>query len=190
MSATAGSLRLTIPENWYDLSVADEAAENAVVRRLRDACADTGIGEQPAARLADFARRSLRAARRSGVLHVAGTFELHEGRPLVAIVVAALITPPANADLLDALTEHRSGSGTWTRVSAVRLDGIGEAARVHGVQDVVLDDTTRRCAVMHTLIRVPGRPQVLVITGTSPDFTEADALFDLFDRITATAVLR
>lgn len=186
MSTTTGSLRLTIPESWYDLSVADESAENTLARRLWDGCVEAGLDEESAGRFTESVRRSIRHARRNGVLHAAGTFEIYEDGPLTATVVAALVTPPGNADLLSALTESKSAVDTWTRVSTVRLEHVGTAARVHGIQDLVMDDTTIRCAVMHTLIRIPGRTEVLVITGTSPNIAEADTLFELFGSITST----
>lgn len=189
MSTTTGSLRLTIPENWYDLSLADESAENTIARRLWDGCVQAGVDEESAGQFTESARRSIRHARRSGVVHAAGTFEIYEDGPLVATVVAALVTPPGNANLIDTLTQAGQKSSSvdnWQRVSTVRLAGAGTAARVHGIQDVVMDDTTIRCAVMHTLIRLPGRSEVLVITGTSPNITEADTLFELFGSITAT----
>ncbi|WP_394617028.1 hypothetical protein JNUCC0626_46710 [Lentzea sp. JNUCC 0626] len=190
MSTTTGSLRLTIPDNWYDLSVADESAENALARRLWDACVEAGIEEETAGQFTEEVRRSVRHARRNGVLHAAGVFEIYEDGPLTATVVAAMVTPPGNADLLTALTENKSGVDTWTRVSTVRIEGVGTAARVHGIQDVVMDDVTIRCAVMHTLIRIPGRTDVLVITGTSPNIAEADDLFELFGMITGTVSFR
>ncbi|MFD9734600.1 hypothetical protein [Umezawaea sp. NPDC059074] len=186
MSTTTGSLRMTIPEDWYDLSVADEAAENTLARLLWDGCVEGGVDEESAGLFTESVRRSIRHARRNGVLHAAGMFEIYEDGPLTATVVAAMVTPPGNADLLSALTEGKSAVDTWTRVSTVRLDGVGTAARVHGIQDVVMDDVPIRCAVMHTLIRIPGRTEVMVITGTSPNIAEADTLFELFSSITAT----
>lgn len=190
MSTTTGTLRLKVPQDWYDLSVADESAENTIARRLWDRCAEAGIDEKSAGQFTESVRRSLRHARRNGVLHATGTFEIYEDGPLIATVVAALVTPPGNADLLSALTENKTAVDTWTRVSTVHLDGVGTAARVHGIQDIVMDDTTLRCAVMHTLIRIPGRTDVLVITGTSPNIAESDALFDLFRQITATVTFQ
>jgi hypothetical protein len=186
---TTETVRLRIPENWFDLSIADEAAENTIARRLWDQCAQAGWDEENTGRFTESVRRSVRHARRSGVLHAAGTFELCEDGPLIATVVATLVTPPGNTDVLSALTQARpesSGMDNWRRVSTVRLAGMGTAGRVHGIQDVAMDELTTRCAVMHTVVRLPVRPQVLVISGTSPNIAEADTLFELFDSITTT----
>ncbi|MFC0109614.1 hypothetical protein [Kibdelosporangium aridum] len=185
------TFQMTLPDHWYDLSIADETSENTVAGQVWDQYTQAGIDDQIIGQFTESVRRAVRHARRSGALHAGGTFELYEDGPLVATVVVSVVTPPSGGDILRALmaAEPESGVDTWSRVTTAQLQGIGTAGRVHGIQDVTMDGLTMRCAVMHTVVKVPSSSQVLVVTGTSPNIAEADGLFELFDTITGTLVL-
>jgi len=189
MTRGAAGFRLRLPEHWFDVSIADEASENAVAARVWRRCGAAGLDDRRSGELTESVRRSVRHARRSGALQAGGTFELYEDGPLIATVVVSALRPPATGDVFSALLsipESAVASGTWHRVSTVRLPEVGTAGRVHGVQDVTLDGHTMRCVFAHTVVRIPGSADVLVVTGSSPNLAEADELFELFATITAT----
>jgi hypothetical protein len=191
--AVAG-FRLRLPEHWFDLSVSDEASENAIARQTWECCREAGFSEEQARRFMSSVRRSVRYARLSGALQAGGTFEIFEDGPFTASVVVAAATPPADGDVIGALRAAEQAtpagvsatSATWHRAGIVELAGIGTAGRVHGVHDVVLDGGVMRSVFMHTVVPIPGSGGVLVVSGSSPNLTEADELFDLFASITAT----
>jgi hypothetical protein len=180
---------IRLPENWYDLSVVDEADENEIARRVWERCQAAGLDEQRTGQFTATVRRSVRQARESGAVHAGGTFELYEDGLLVAAIVVAKVTPPANGDVIAALLavgDTAAPSGTWYRVGTAQIPGIGTVARVHGVQDVTYDGETIRTALMQTVLRLPGSSDVLVVSASSPNIAEADELFELFAAITET----
>jgi hypothetical protein len=193
----AAGFRLRLPEHWFDLSVSDEASENAIARQTWERCREAGFSEEQARHFTSSVRRSVRYARLSGALQAGGTFEIFEDGPFTASVVVAAATPPADGDVIGALLAAEQAtpagmsatsatSATWHRVRIVELAGIGTAGRVHGVHDVALDGGVTRSVFMHTVVPIPGSGGVLVVSGSSPNLTEADELFDLFTSITAT----
>ncbi|GAA5192380.1 hypothetical protein GCM10023322_51850 [Rugosimonospora acidiphila] len=194
-TATAPSptgFRLRTPSDWVDFSIADEASENRVAGEVWTRGRDAGLSEIQAGAFTESVRRSVRQARRSGAVHAAGTFQLYEDGPLTATVLVSMVTPPATGDLLGALmavARPETAAGTWRRVTTARINGIGTVGRVYGIQTVVQDEATMRCAVMHTVVPLPGSANVLVVTGSSPNIAEADELFELFDTITGTLEL-
>lgn len=181
--------RLRTPEDWVDFSLADEASENRIAHDVWTDAREAGLTESQAGAFTESVRRSVRHARRSGAVHATGTFQLYEDGPLTATVLVSVVTPPATGDVLGALTAAQypaQADGTWRRVSTARIDGIGTVGRVHGIQNVTLDEASVRSAVMHTVVPLPGSTNVLVVTGSSPNIAEADELFELFDTITGT----
>ncbi|MFK3979096.1 hypothetical protein ACI2K4_01830 [Micromonospora sp. NPDC050397] len=189
---TPTGFRLRTPEDWVDFSLADEASENRIAHDVWSRAREAGLTESQAGAFTESVRRSVRHARRSGAAHAAGTFQLYEDGPLTATVLVSVVTPPATGDVLGALTSVRQPArpdGTWRRVGTAQINGIGTVGRVHGIQDVTLDEATIRSAVMHTVVPLPGSADVLVVTGSSPNVAEADELFELFDTITATLEL-
>lgn len=188
-TSPTSAFRLTLPEHWFDCSVADEAQENAIAARTWDNCRAAGLDDRQAGAFTDSVRRAVRQARRSGVVHAGGTVEFYDDGPLTATVLVAALHPPAAGDVLGALLstpDSGTASGTWYRLGTVVLPHVGVAARVQGVQDVTLDGETMRCVLMHTVLRIPGSPEILVVTGSSPNLAAADELFELFAAITAT----
>jgi hypothetical protein len=186
---TDSRFTLRLPESWYDFSLADEAAENRIARSVWENCRATGVEEKVAAQFLASVRRAVRQARRAGALHAGGTFEVYEDGLLVASVVVAAVVPPSEGDVLDALLglgDTSAPSGTWYRVGTTEIPDVGTAARLHGVQDIDHEGEVMRCALMHTVVPVPGSSHVLVVTGTSPNLAEADELFALFEEITKT----
>ncbi|MFC0506230.1 hypothetical protein [Micromonospora costi] len=180
---------LRTPEDWVDYSVADEASENRMAQEVWARARDGGFSEEQAGQYAERLRRSVRAARRAGAVHAAGVFQLYEDGPLTATVLVSVVTPPATGDIIGALTavgQPTWADGTWRRVSTAQIPGIGTVGRVHGIQNVTEDGATMRCAVMHTVVPLPGSPDVLVVTGSSPNLAEAEELFELFATITGT----
>ncbi|MEV4758828.1 hypothetical protein AB0J86_27540 [Micromonospora sp. NPDC049559] len=189
-TATAPTgFELRTPVEWVDFAMADEASENRIAHDVWTRAREAGLTESQAGEFTESVRRSVRHARRSGARHAAGVFQLYEDGPLTATVLVSVVTPPASGDVLGALTAVRQpeqGDGTWRRVGTAEIDGIGTVGRVHGIQDLTLDERTMRCAVMHTVVPLPGSPDVLVVTGSSPNVAEADELFELFATITGT----
>ncbi|MEV4199605.1 hypothetical protein [Micromonospora globbae] len=184
--------RLRTPDDWVDYSVADEASENRMADEVWHRARAGGFTEEQAGRYAEQLRRSVREARRAGALHAAGVFQVYEDGPLTATVLVSVVTPPATGDILGALTgagQPAHADGTWRRVTTARLPAVGTAGRVHGIQNVTQDGATMRCAVMHTVVPLPGTPDVLVVTGSSPNIAEAEELFELFATITGTLEL-
>lgn len=181
--------QLRTPDAWVDFSVSDEASENRLGEEARGHALTGGFTTDQASRFAEQVRRSVRQARRGGAVHAAGVFEMYENGPLTATVVVAVVTPPANGDILGALTAVAQPSrvdGTWRRVSTAAIPGIGTVGRVYGIQNVVQDGVTMRCAVMHTVVPMPGSADVVVVTGSSPNLAEAEEIFELFGAITGT----
>ncbi|WP_422739163.1 hypothetical protein ACN263_07965 [Micromonospora sp. WMMD729] len=180
---------LRTPVAWVDFPVADEASENRLGEQARGQALTGGFTADQAGRFAEQVRRSIRQARRSGAVHAAGVFEMYENGPLTATVVVALVTPPANGDILGALTavaQPNRADGTWRRVTTAAIPRIGTVGRVYGIQNVVQDGVTIRCAVMHTVVPMPGSADVVVVTGSSPNLAEAEEIFELFGAITET----
>ncbi|KAB1947689.1 hypothetical protein F8271_03980 [Micromonospora sp. ALFpr18c] len=180
---------LRTPEAWVDFSTADEASENRLADRARADAVAGGFTADQAGRYAEQVRRSVREARRSGAVHAAGVFQLYEDGPLTATVLVAVATPPASGDILGALTavgQPARADGTWRRVSTAEIPGIGTVGRVYGIQNVTQDGATMRCAVMHTVVPMPGSADVVVVTGSSPNLAEAEDIFELFGAITET----
>ncbi|MEU4470083.1 hypothetical protein [Micromonospora sp. NPDC023888] len=193
-SATASTpaptgFELRTPEDWVDYSVADEASENRMAQEVWTRAREGGLAEEQAGQYAEQLRRSVREARRAGAVHAAGVFQLYEDGPLTATVLIAVVTPPATGDIIGALTavgQPGRADGTWRRVGTAQIPGIGTVGRVHGIQNVTQDGATMRCAVMHTVVPLPGSSNVLVVTGSSPNLAEAEELFELFATITGT----
>lgn len=186
--APAG-FQLRTPENWVDFSVADEADENRIAGDVWTQCRQAGLSEQDAGAWTGSVRRSIRHARQCGALHAASAFEVYDDGPFTANVLVSVLTPPESGDVLTALLGAQGltqPDGTWHRVSTASIDGIGTVGRVHGIQDVRLDEATMRCAVMHTVVPIPGLSSVLVVTGSSPNLDAAAEVFELFDTITRT----
>jgi len=180
---------LRTPEDWVDFSVGDEASENRVANEVWTRAREAGFTEQQAGQYAEQLRRSVRQARNAGAVHAAGTFQVYEDGPLTATVLVSVVNPPATGDILGALTavvQPVRADGTWRRVSTAQIPAIGTVGRVHGIQNVTQDGATMRCAVMHTVVPLPGTANVLVVTGSSPNIAEAKELFELFATITAT----
>ena len=182
---------LRTPEDWVDFSLADEASENRVANEVWTRALEGGFTEEQAGQYAEQLRRSVRQARNAGTVHAAGTFQVYEEGPLTATVLVSVVAPPATGDILGALTavaQPARTDGTWRRVSTAHLPAIGTVGRVHGIQNVTQDGAAMRCAVMHTVVPLPGSANVLVVTGSSPNLAEAEELFELFARITATLI--
>ncbi|MFG1885774.1 hypothetical protein [Micromonospora sp. NPDC049102] len=186
---TPTGFELRTPQAWVDFPVADEASENRLGEEAREHALTGGFTADQAGRFAEQVRRSVRQARRSGAVHAAGVFEMYEDGPLTATVVVAVVTPPANGDILGALTavgQPTRADGTWRRVTTAVIPEIGTVGRVYGIQNVVQDGATMRCAVMHTVVPMPGSADVVVVTGSSPNLAEAEEIFGLFGAITET----
>jgi hypothetical protein len=181
---------LRLPEHWFDFSILHLGREHEIAEIVHQRCLAAGLDADLTAGLTESARRSVRLARESGVLHGGGTFEVCEDGPLTVSVVVSALVPPQNGDILAALVAVEdvlaSPSSTWHRTTTVRLPGPGRAARVHGVQDVTFEGSTMRTAFMHTVVPLPGSEKVLVVTGSSPNLAEVDDVFDLLATITAT----
>jgi len=78
------------------------------------------------------------------------------------------------------------GSPVWRNVEPVELPA-GRAVRVRGVETVSLGDREPvACAVMQTLLPVPGGKGVLNVVCTSPQVQLAEPMLDLFDAISGT----
>ncbi|MGC4772941.1 hypothetical protein ACLQ25_28705 [Micromonospora sp. DT44] len=179
--------QLRTPQAWVDFPVADEASENRLGEEARGHALTGGFTADQAGRFAEQVRRSVRQARRGGAVHAAGVFEMYEDGPLTATVVVAVVTPPANGDILGALTavaHPNRADGTWRRVTTAAIPRIGTVGRVYGIQNVVQDGVTMRCAVMHSVVPMPGSADVVVVTGSSPNLAEAEDIFELFGAIT------
>ncbi|MEV6365940.1 hypothetical protein FXF53_24465 [Micromonospora sp. WP24] len=190
-SPTPTGFELRTPDDWVDYSVADEASENRMANEVWTRARDGGFTEDQAGQYAEQLRRSVRQARAAGAVHAAGTFQVYEDGPLTATVLVSVVTPPATGDILGALTavgQPARPDGTWRRVSTAQIPTIGTVGRVHGIQHVTQDGATMRCAVMHTVVPLPGSANVLLVTGSSPNLAEAEELFELFATITATLI--
>ncbi|MCX5070298.1 hypothetical protein OOJ91_31065 [Micromonospora lupini] len=186
---TPTGFELRTPQAWVDFSTADEASENRLGDEARGHALAGGFTADQAGRYAEQVRRSVRQARRSGAVHAAGVFQLYEDGPLTATVLVAVAAPPANGDILGALTavgQPARADGTWRRVTTAEIPGIGTVGRVYGIQNVAQDGATMRCAVMHTVVPMPGSADVVVVTGSSPNLAEAEEIFELFGTITET----
>ncbi|MET7747938.1 hypothetical protein [Micromonospora sp. NPDC005367] len=189
ISPTPTGFLLRTPEDWVDFSVADEASENRMANEVWTRAHDGGFTDEQAGQYAEQLRRSVRQARTAGAVHAAGTFQVYEDGPLTATVLVSVVTPPATGDILGALTavgQPARADGTWRRVSTAQIPAIGTVGRVHGIQNVTQDGVSFRCAVMHTVVPLPGSANVLLVTGSSPNLAEAEELFELFATITAT----
>ncbi|MER7440374.1 hypothetical protein [Micromonospora avicenniae] len=189
ISPTPTGFLLRTPEDWVDFSVADEASENRMANEVWTRAHDGGFTDEQAGQYAEQLRRSVRQARIAGAVHAAGTFQVYEDGPLTATVLVSVVTPPATGDILGALTavgQPARADGTWRRVSTAQIPAIGTVGRVHGIQNVTQDGVSFRCAVMHTVVPLPGSANVLLVTGSSPNLAEAEELFELFATITAT----
>ncbi|SCF06479.1 hypothetical protein [Micromonospora chokoriensis] len=187
--AVPTGFELRTPHDWVDFSVADEASENRVADDVWTRARDGGFTEEQAGQYAEQLRRSVRQARNAGAVHAAGTFQVYEDGALIATVLVSVVTPPATGDIIGALTavaQPAHADGTWRRVSTAQIPAIGTVGRVHGIQNVSQDGVTMRCAVMHTVVPLPGATNVLVVTGSSPNLAEAEEIFELFATITAT----
>ncbi|PWR11034.1 hypothetical protein DKT68_07090 [Micromonospora acroterricola] len=190
--STPTGFRLRTPEDWVDYPVADEASENRMANDVWTRAREGGFTEEQAGQYAEQLRRSVREARRAGAVHAAGVFQLYENGPLTASLLVSVVTPPATGDILGALTavgQPAHADGTWRRVSTAQIPAIGTVGRVHGIQNVTQDGATMRCAVMHTVVPLPGTANVLVVTGSSPNLAEAEELFELFATIIGTLEL-
>ncbi|MEH0927162.1 hypothetical protein [Micromonospora sp. CPCC 205558] len=188
MAAPIG-FELRTPQDWVDFSVADEASENRVADEVWTRAREGGFPEKQAGQYAEQLRRSVRQARNAGAVHAMGTFQVYEDGALIATMLVSVVTPPATGDIIGALTavaQPAHDDGTWRRVSTAQIPAIGTAGRVHGIQNVTQDGATMRCAVMHTVVPLPGTANVLVVTGSSPNLAEAEEIFELFATITAT----
>ncbi|WBB89950.1 hypothetical protein [Verrucosispora sp. WMMC514] len=187
--AVPTGFELRTPQDWVDFSVADEASENRVADEVWTRAREGGFTEEQAGQYAEQLRRSVRQARTAGAVHAAGTFQVYENGALIATVLVSVVTPPATGDIIGALTavaQPAHADGTWRRVSTTQIPAIGTVGRVHGIQNVTQDGATMRCAVMHTVVPLPGTVNVLVVTGSSPNLAEAEEIFELFATITAT----
>jgi hypothetical protein len=181
--------QLRVPENWVDFSVADEADENRIAGDVWSQCIRAGLSEQQAGAWTESVRRAIRHARQSGVLHAASVFQIYEDGPFSANLVVSTLTPPEDGDVLGALVQAQGLSqpdGTWQRVGTASIDGIGTVGRIHGIQDVTQDEATMRCAVMHTVVPIPGASDILIVTGSSPNIAESSEVFEMFEAIAAT----
>ncbi|MBM0232302.1 hypothetical protein JNW91_10775 [Micromonospora sp. STR1_7] len=190
--STPNGFRLRTPEDWVDYAVADEASENRMANDVWTRAREGGFTEEQAGQYAEQLRRSVREARRAGAMHAAGVFQLYEDGPLTASLLVSVVTPPATGDILGALTavgQPAHADGTWRRVSTAQIPAVGTVGRVHGIQNVTQDGAAMRCAVMHTVVPLPGSANVLVVTGSSPNLAEAEELFELFATITGTLEL-
>ncbi|MEU5785202.1 hypothetical protein [Micromonospora lupini] len=188
-ASTPTGFHLRTPEAWEDFSTADEASENRLADEARGHAVAAEFTADQAERFAEQVRRSVRQARRSGAVHAAGVFQLYEDGPFTATVLVAVATPPASGDILGALTavgQPARADGTWRRVTTAEISGIGTVGRVYGIQNVTQDGATMRCAVMHTVVPMPGSADVVVVTGSSPNLAEAEEIFGLFGAITET----
>ncbi|MEU8256628.1 hypothetical protein AB0C06_20465 [Micromonospora inaquosa] len=180
---------LRTPQDWVDFSVADDASENRVADEVWTRARESGFTEEQAGQYAEQLRRSVRQARNVGAVHATGTFQVYEDGALIATMLLSVVTPPATGDIIGALTavaQPAHADGTWRRVSTAQIPAIGTVGRVHGIQNVTQEGASMRCAVMHTVVPLPGTANVLVVTGSSPNLAEAEEIFELFATITAT----
>jgi hypothetical protein len=180
---------IRIPDSWqsYDLSGEELAARRAAV-----------LGQMPEPdRRAEVNRtfRELRTllegARRRGAVCAAGTVARHDDGLLVASLAVFLLSAPRGRPLgLDELARQagRGSAGRTVRraVRAVRLPAAGDAARVIGVERVLVGRVHVEQLVMHTILPLPPGDRLLLVSCASPNLMLADPLEELFAAITDT----
>ncbi|AXI77405.1 hypothetical protein [Peterkaempfera bronchialis] len=194
--ADADRFLLDVPDSWAQLDLTGSALAEARTTALalaRDAREQARIND-----LFRQAREVSRAARRRGALFAAGTATQYDdglfmgyamvfavtappGRELTLPVLAAQLSPPAGAQGSAKQPQGRT-------VSAVELPGIGQVARITGIEDAPLTaDIVVRMVTMHTVVPIPGSPRdYLVVTCASPNLPLADEVYELFDAISGT----
>lgn len=190
--ALRSGFQLRIPATWLTLPLADEVGAQRIVGQVGRQALAAGLSPYRVGALVGAVRRMVRQARRPGVVHAAGTFELRPDRALIATVLVSVLETPADGDLIGVLTALPPGGrpdGTWQRSGTAHLPAVGLVGRVHGIQQVPMSGETMTCAVMHTVVALPDARQVLLVTGCSPNVADADDVFATFDRITATLEL-
>lgn len=207
MTALAGvGFALTVPASWYEIELRPGLREPAI-RSLVDArVRDVPQLRDHRSAIAKLLRAVAGQAWDSGARYAAGLVEPTADGPLTAsVTVTTLPAPPHGPGhhpddgdsltvLLDRLTVRPLPPGSdpttraWTEVGTVDLGETGQAARVHGVEDVDAPGGAGpvRVALMQTFVPVLGRNAVLLISCSSPVVALAETWFDLFDAITGT----
>lgn len=187
-----------VPDHWtkYDLS---EDSLTELRSSVLSAAAQGGASQYQDALNNAFTQmgQMAREIKSSGLLSAAGTFEPLEDGVFMATVCAFAFRAPRHQELdpirlLENIhpASSTADEGTWMQKSLVELPSSGAdlCARLYGVADYALTETeTFRNVLMHTVFRVPGLEERVLISCSSPNVEHQDEILDLFDAITGTA---
>lgn len=196
---TGVGFALTVPHGWYELELRPHWRDAAIRALVDDQTRGMPELREHRSAIAAFLRAQSRRAWDGGAVYTASMVEPTEGGPVTANVTVSFVRGPLTLDsddpdraaaLLEPLQDKqaRSGDDTWTRLTVVELPGAGTAARTYGIEDVDLPDETGwvRVVSMLTMVPVPERNSVAMITCTSPVLGLAEVWLDLFDAVSGT----
>ncbi|GAA3730386.1 hypothetical protein [Salinactinospora qingdaonensis] len=186
-----------VPEGWSEFDLSSDGLAARREETLRH-LADDPDRQQAASEVFTTAGHTLDRATSAGLIAAAGVCDRYEdGYFMANVTVFSCAVPPGrHLDPLDMVghlhpPEHQTPGQTWLRTMLAELPEIGPCGRVIGVAEHrETDDVALRAVVTHTAVPVPNSGKRLLVSCTSPNIEQVDAVLDLFDAITATVRFR
>jgi hypothetical protein len=176
--------RLAVPDGWIgvDLGRLPVDRRSDLVLAVDQLVADAPGLRGDTARLVAVAEGVVADAEAHDALLAAVGFEV-VGGALVALSLAAYGVPGDEAFDVDALAEDLDGG----EVVVVDLP-VGRAVRVHAVSEAAPGPDGRALVIegVDHFIPVPGRTDMLLLTGSTPSLAAGDAPPPIFDEIAAS----
>lgn len=189
--------KLQVPSDWEELELDPKKSEAYVRNRVAGLIGAVPLLRPKRSELIALMNRSIRAARAAGVSYSASTFQPVSDGVLSAVLTVSIIPEPEHDDdvsALDAIAASlRENSDSFSAdeyidLSIADLPNVGRAVRSVGHRVTTQDSHSVTMAVMETMLPIDGR--VIVVTGSTPQLSAEEPLFELFDLITSTLEVR
>jgi hypothetical protein len=188
---------LATPSDWVHLDVSENGPEAA--RRMVEALPveDTPDKRRLRAQVIAGLQRSIRQAREQGAVMAAFWF-LPIGELTLGASLTVAFAPLGPGPLMVRLgTEARQHAAAGLAEALGRADDVlaadvvdlpaaGHAARIRRRKVVDAFGEAREALVVQYYVPVPRRPQMLVLTYSTPTIELVDALTDLFDSLASS----
>jgi hypothetical protein len=183
-----------VPPSWFEFDVW-RATRTGDLARLVDEriAADPRLRPWRGGLLKALREAAEQAERQGAVLCAAMTDPVDQDGVLAAVLTVFHThgAPDAADNTVEAIASQITATAptnearTWRHVEIVDLTA-GRAVRLRGVDVARLGDRQRECAVMQTLIPVPGGEGVLSVVLASPQTQLTEPMLDLFEAISDT----